>query len=134
MYATKKTKDIARRKALEAIKQGFIKRKPCIICGDKLAYAHHPDYRRPLRVVFLCPYHHNWHHKVVEAVRSNRKRLKDSTLSVTDFAIKKEVYFLKNDLLSLKERIEMREANRRWNGTVGIEHFFNERSDRRKKR
>ena len=40
-----------------ALRCGRIVRQPCWVCGDK-AQAHHPDYGRPLDVVWLCPPHH----------------------------------------------------------------------------
>jgi len=40
-----------------AVRDGKIERQPCEICGEK-AHAHHPDYRKPLDVVWLCPTHH----------------------------------------------------------------------------
>lgn len=44
-----------------AIRDGKIKRQPCIVCGGK-AHAHHEDYSRPLDVIWLCPEHHSKHH------------------------------------------------------------------------
>jgi hypothetical protein len=40
-----------------AVRDGRLKREPCFICG-KRAQAHHPDYERPLDVVWLCQVHH----------------------------------------------------------------------------
>lgn len=37
---------------------------PCLVCGKK-AEAHHPDYDRPLDVVWLCPSHHKQAHAIV---------------------------------------------------------------------
>lgn len=44
-----------------AIKRGDLVSLPCIICGKK-AQGHHPDYSRPLDVVWLCPKHHQETH------------------------------------------------------------------------
>jgi len=44
-----------------AIRDGKVFRLPCFICGGK-AHAHHPDYDRPLDVVWLCPKHHREAH------------------------------------------------------------------------
>lgn len=40
-----------------AIRDGRLKKLPCEVCGKK-AQAHHPDYRRPLFVKWLCFKHH----------------------------------------------------------------------------
>lgn len=40
-----------------AMKAGKLEPQPCWCCGNK-AEAHHPDYSRPLDVVWLCPPHH----------------------------------------------------------------------------
>jgi hypothetical protein len=37
---------------------------PCEQCGRKDTYAHHPDYTKPLSVMWLCPIHHKlWHQR-----------------------------------------------------------------------
>lgn len=40
-----------------ALKMGKIARLPCMVCGEK-SEAHHPDYSKPLDVVWLCKEHH----------------------------------------------------------------------------
>ncbi len=47
-----------------ALRAGKINKLPCFICGKK-AHAHHPDYDRPLDVVWLCPKHHKEAHAIV---------------------------------------------------------------------
>jgi len=47
-----------------ALRAGKLLRQPCWVCGDK-AHAHHPDYSRPLDVVWLCPPHHKQAHALV---------------------------------------------------------------------
>jgi len=42
----------------ELIRKGRVKRLPCAICGEKNTVAHHPDYAKPVEVVFLCYSHH----------------------------------------------------------------------------
>ena len=53
--------EIARKAVLSAVRSGRLKRKPCRECG-RVAQAHHPDYSRPLSVVWLCPSHHQKEH------------------------------------------------------------------------
>lgn len=48
-----------------AIRTGRLKKHPCMVCGEK-ALAHHPDYSRPLDVVWLCQPHHKQAHALVE--------------------------------------------------------------------
>lgn len=40
-----------------ALRNQTVKPQPCWVCGKK-AEAHHPDYSRPLDVVWLCKQHH----------------------------------------------------------------------------
>jgi lipopolysaccharide biosynthesis regulator YciM len=47
----------AQNKVSNSIRDGKLTRKPCSICGGT-AHAHHPDYSKPLDVVWLCPLHH----------------------------------------------------------------------------
>lgn len=46
-----------------ALKYKTITRQPCWVCGKK-AEAHHPDYSRPLDVVWLCKKHHQEVHQM----------------------------------------------------------------------
>ena len=46
-----------------AVRDGKVPRHPCFICGKK-AHAHHPDYDRPLDVIWLCPKHHKEAHAI----------------------------------------------------------------------
>jgi len=41
-----------------AIRDGNLVRQPCIECGDLKVEAHHPDYSKPLEVIWLCRSHH----------------------------------------------------------------------------
>ena len=47
-----------------ALKMGRLLRQPCWVCGE-VAQAHHPDYDRPLDVVWLCDPHHKQAHALV---------------------------------------------------------------------
>ena len=50
-----------------AVRDGKLKKQPCFICG-KSAQAHHPDYSRPLDVIWLCVKHHNEAHALTKGV------------------------------------------------------------------
>lgn len=60
---TKEVKTIAYRITKHALDKGILKRRPCI-CGalDNL-HAHHPDYTKPLRVIWRCAKCHSKIHK-----------------------------------------------------------------------
>jgi hypothetical protein len=47
-----------------ALRDGKLQRLPCLVCGAK-AEAHHPDYDRPLDVMWLCSEHHAQAHALV---------------------------------------------------------------------
>lgn len=49
-----------------ALRSGKLKKQPCWVCGEK-AVAHHPDYDRPLDVVWLCQPHHKQTHALIES-------------------------------------------------------------------
>lgn len=56
-----------------AVRDGRLKKQPCWVCGEK-AVAHHPDYDRPLDVVWLCQPHHKQAHALV----ANEPQQKDA--------------------------------------------------------
>jgi hypothetical protein len=41
-----------------AVRDGRVTKQPCFMCGCEEVEAHHPDYSRPLDVVWLCIPHH----------------------------------------------------------------------------
>ena len=45
-----------------ALKRGDIKKGPCVVCGVTKTQAHHPDYSKPLDVIWMCSLHHNRFH------------------------------------------------------------------------
>lgn len=45
-----------------AVRDGRLTPTPCWACGSQ-AEAHHPDYSRPLDVVWLCKHHHRAAHE-----------------------------------------------------------------------
>ena len=54
----------ANAKVSRAVRAGLLKKQPCWVCGGD-AVAHHPDYDRPLDVVWLCQPHHKLAHALV---------------------------------------------------------------------
>lgn len=50
-----------------ALRDGKVRRHPCFVCGAK-AHAHHPDYDRPLDVMWLCPKHHKKTHQLIKEI------------------------------------------------------------------
>lgn len=51
-------KELAQRQLQKAVRLGIIKRMPCVECKNPKAMAHHPDYSKPLDVVWMCASHH----------------------------------------------------------------------------
>lgn len=59
-----KLKDIARSYANVYLHRGKIHRKPCQKCGDVKSQMHHPNYRKPLLIIWLCrPCHISEHRR-----------------------------------------------------------------------
>lgn len=44
----------AREEVQKALRSGKLTKKPCELCGDPKVQAHHVNYARPLKVVWLC--------------------------------------------------------------------------------
>ena len=57
-----KDKIFAQRMVEHRVESGIIKRLPCEVCGDEKSQAHHPDYSKPLDVIWLCQTHHKQLH------------------------------------------------------------------------
>ena len=45
------------------VNMGVIKRESCVECGNDNSQGHHPDYAKPLEVVWLCQKHHSERHR-----------------------------------------------------------------------
>lgn len=54
----------AREAVRKALREGTIKKLPCSVCESPLSQAHHPDYSKPLDVVWLCTKHHGERHRL----------------------------------------------------------------------
>lgn len=56
----------ARYAVSNALRDGRLDKLPCMVCGSNTVEGHHPDYDRPLDVVWLCPLHHRQTHAMVK--------------------------------------------------------------------
>lgn len=56
----------ARTKVQNAVRDGIIKKLPCVKCGNSKSEGHHKDYRKYLDVVWLCRKHHRELHKAIK--------------------------------------------------------------------
>jgi hypothetical protein len=63
---TNPDKYAARTAVANAIRDGRLQRQPCSVCGVKKAEAHHPNYSKPLDVVWLCFEHHRMEHSKIK--------------------------------------------------------------------
>lgn len=57
------------------VRHGEVKRLPCVHCGAPESQAHHPDYAKPLDVVWLCRACHIAEHKAMGVGIGGRPRL-----------------------------------------------------------
>src|SRR3990172_5706848 len=51
-------KQKARQDLCNAVARGLVKKKSCEVCSNKKTHGHHPDYSKPLEVIWLCVTHH----------------------------------------------------------------------------
>lgn len=56
----------ARIKFSNAVRDGKVSKLPCFVCGCENTEGHHPDYGRPLDVVWLCNKHHTETHEMIK--------------------------------------------------------------------
>ena len=52
----------------QAVKDGIILKMPCRDCGSIKSQGHHPDYSKPLAVIWLCSYHHKQEHRRIAGI------------------------------------------------------------------
>lgn len=52
-------KNTCRKITRQLILRGFLKREPCVVCGNPVSHAHHADYHDPYHVIWYCRKHHN---------------------------------------------------------------------------
>ncbi len=71
-------KVVARTMTNQAIRWGFIKRKPCEVCGSANSHVHHRDYTKPYDIQFLCGSHHKQEHvRLIKEVGGPWRRIKN---------------------------------------------------------
>lgn len=63
----RKAQDTLRR----AVRKGAILKRPCEKCGSEQSVGHHPDYSKPLAVIWLCKVHHREVHYTVDKTEQN---------------------------------------------------------------
>ncbi len=56
-------KVVAHMAVSHAIRSGELVPQPCAQCGYPVTEAHHPDYSKPLEIVWLCRKHHSEAHR-----------------------------------------------------------------------
>ena len=56
----------AHQEVLKALRNGTLIKLPCKFCGIKQVEAHHPDYSKPLEVIWLCSECHRLLHKILK--------------------------------------------------------------------
>lgn len=56
-------KTAARKAVANAVRTGRLNKRPCIKCGNPRSHGHHPDYSKPLKVIWLCAKHHTEVHR-----------------------------------------------------------------------
>lgn len=56
-----------------AVRDGRLKKSPCLFCSALYVHAHHRDYSKPLEVIWLCPKcHHRLHANFPETEGLNK--------------------------------------------------------------
>jgi hypothetical protein len=66
-------KIFARGILLAAVRAGYVKRGPCVDCGDLKTDGHHHDYMKPFDVIWLCRKHHMETHRRIRLEELNKK-------------------------------------------------------------
>ena len=58
-----------------AVRDGRLRKEPCLFCGEARVHGHHRDYSKPLEVVWLCAKcHHRLHAYFPETAAHERAR------------------------------------------------------------
>jgi hypothetical protein len=65
-------KNKAHKLVYSGVRNGTIKKEPCIICGELKSESHHEDYSKPLEIMWLCKKHHYEHHVNIRKALKNK--------------------------------------------------------------
>jgi len=81
--ASNRTRARANNAVVNAVRDGRLHRQPCAVCGESHVEGHHPDYSRPLDVVWLCVKHHNQlhteHNETLRQIRAQEQNQQKAT-------------------------------------------------------
>lgn len=88
----------------KAIRRGVLIKQPCVVCGEIKVQAHHPDYNKPLAIVWLC----FLHHRKLHSNKLNR------TMIEKNISIKHKVPRLIHMKKSQFTELGRQGANKRW--------------------
>ncbi len=78
----------ARSAVFIALRAGKITRMPCMVCGDEKSETHHPDYSKPLEVMWLCKKDHATMHEGIRVEFPMSKKQEDVLNFVTRFLVR----------------------------------------------
>ncbi len=85
-----KEKQKAKQKVKIALKRGILKKSSCQNCGEKDVIAHHEDYNKPLKVIWLCRKHHMQLHRDRGAICLDENAKKKISKKLTGRTLSKE--------------------------------------------
>lgn len=66
----------ARRFLRDEVKAGRVKKENCKVCQSPKTEGHHPDYSKPLEVIWFCSRHHAEEHRRMRILKTNLKENK----------------------------------------------------------
>jgi len=65
----------AKNKAHSAFRKGLILKQDCSVCGCAKSEMHHPDYSKPLDIIWLCPKHHKRLHAEIKLKMASKRAI-----------------------------------------------------------
>jgi len=67
-------KNKAHKAVSNAIRDGKLTKEPCFMCGSEKVVGHHPDYSKPLEVIWLC----QGCHKLIHAYENKANEIRSA--------------------------------------------------------